>query len=113
MEQERVLIDEMPKFVQAMADKIRSKTEQFGEFTKWERPIDFCEHFIREYYELYEELQNPIIIQNHGENSREFFGSSIVTYDYEKIMKEAIDVANLAFMIWWSAKYQQIKKVNK
>lgn len=68
-------------FTQTMKNKIEAKKEERGDFTEWSSD-DFLEGLQREYHELME-----AIAEKKGD---------VV------IASECVDVANLAYMLWYS-----------
>lgn len=68
-------------FVRSMKKKIEDGTEKHGDFTKWNKS-DFFNGLQREYKELLEAI---------AENKQDI-----------EIANECIDVANLAYMLFWS-----------
>jgi DNA replication protein DnaD len=68
-------------FVRSMKEKIEKKKEKYGDFTQGNKS-GFLQGLQCEYRELMESI---------GENKSDF-----------DIAKECIDVANLAYMLYWS-----------
>lgn len=82
MGQEQVIQDKLPQFTQEMIKKMEEAEDTYGDFTQY-RPQDFLYHFADEVKELSQALAL-------GESNS------------ENIRKEAVDVANMAFMLWWA-----------
>ena len=82
MNQEEVIKVELPRFVEEMKSKLEFSKSKYGDFTQY-RSQDFLYHFADEVKELSVALAKGL-------------GNS------EKIRKEAVDVANMAFMLWWA-----------
>ena len=82
MDQTEVIEIKLPEFIEEMKSKLETSTAKYGDFTG-DRLQDFLYHFGSEVREL----------------PREFVeGPS----NSENIAKEAVDVGNVAFMLWWS-----------
>ncbi len=101
MTQEEALKVDLPRFVAEMETKIRDSTGQYGDFTL-QIFSDLVEGLRRELRELDRELKGTEVVDNRKCEScghREF--KYRVTHGL--VAGEALDVANLAFMVWWGA----------
>lgn len=88
MNQQRAIEETLPEFVEGMKEVLEKSREKYGDFTQYDGVENFLSHLEEEYKELEEHSHRYI---DEGTSP-------------ESIMKEAIDLANMAYMIWWMAK---------
>ena len=91
MNQKEVIETRLPEFLEEMKSKLEKSSAKWGDFTTY-RDQDFLYHFGDEVKELSAELAK---------------GPS----NSENIAEESVDVANMAFMLWWSARYREGKQL--
>ncbi len=84
MNQKVVIETKLPDFIEEMKAKLKESEVKWGDFTTCKNQ-DLLFHFASEVKELSIELAK---------------GPS----NSENIASEAVDVANMAFILWWSAK---------
>ena len=73
---------DLGEFTKSMIEVLDASKDKYGDFTQYP-PEAFTEHLMEEALEVLETLEKK---------------------EYNKTSREAIDVANMAFMIWWSCR---------
>ena len=88
----------MSQFRKAMESKIYTSQHKYGDFREWTSVDDYLAHFRDELNELCDAIDE----HNKGYTECPKCHTSLKQKDMSEAMaKEAVDVANIAYMIWW------------
>jgi len=106
--QEKVLAEYLPKFLAQMEAKIQRSTQKYGDFAQWSLG-DLVRGLRRELSEFDREMKGTEFLTAEKCETCGHRPTKTRRND-GRVAKEALDLANLSFMIWWKANRMQAKR---